>query len=502
MSLLKRNLAANFVGQAWIAVMGLIFIPVYIRYLGMEAYGLIGMFAVLLTVFNLLDLGLTATLKREMARFTAGNHTPESIRDLLRSVEVFCFVLAALACAIVWAGSGALAAGWLHIERLPVAVVADAIAWMAVVVALRFVEGIYKGAIIGLQDQVRYNIVAAGISTFRNAGVILVLAFVAPTITVFFIWQGLVSVVSVLIYAATLHRLLPEPARPARFTPAALASVGGYAGGTLAITVLAMLLTQVDKILLLRLLPLAVFGHYALATAVSSKLTSIISPITQAVFPNMVELVDRKQPVELASRYHQGAQLVTVLTAPVALALVFFAEGIVLLWSNDAELASRTAPLLSLLSLSVFLNGLMWMPYQCALAHGWTSLGVKANLLAVLVLVPALAWVVPRHGAVGAAAVKVGLNAVYLLASAHFLHRRILRGEKWHWYFRDLMLPTLGALAVMAAFALLRPDRFLARWDWLPYLALACTLALAAAAALAPEVRHRGLALLRKARPA
>ena len=45
--MLKRNLIANYLGQGWTALMGLAFIPLYIKYLGIEAYGLIGIFALL-----------------------------------------------------------------------------------------------------------------------------------------------------------------------------------------------------------------------------------------------------------------------------------------------------------------------------------------------------------------------------------------------------------------------------------------------------------------------
>ena len=70
--MIKRNLIANFLGQGWTALMGLAFIPVYIKYLGIEAYGLIGIFAVLHAWLTLLDVGMTPTLGREMARFTGG----------------------------------------------------------------------------------------------------------------------------------------------------------------------------------------------------------------------------------------------------------------------------------------------------------------------------------------------------------------------------------------------------------------------------------------------
>ncbi len=38
--------------------MSLAFIPLYIKYLGMEAYGLIGFYAVLQTILGLLENGL------------------------------------------------------------------------------------------------------------------------------------------------------------------------------------------------------------------------------------------------------------------------------------------------------------------------------------------------------------------------------------------------------------------------------------------------------------
>ena len=86
----RRNVIANGVGQAWVAVMGLAFVPVCIRYLGIEAFGLVGLFAVMQAWLTLLDVGMTPTLGREMARYSSGAHSAQSIRDLLRSLEFVC----------------------------------------------------------------------------------------------------------------------------------------------------------------------------------------------------------------------------------------------------------------------------------------------------------------------------------------------------------------------------------------------------------------------------
>jgi O-antigen/teichoic acid export membrane protein len=496
MSNLKRNLVANYLGQGWVALMGLAFIPMYIRYLGMESYGLIGVFSVLQTWLALLDMGMTPTLNREMARYKAGAHTAQSIGDLLRSVEVLCYGVAVVIGLSVWVASDFLASDWLRAEKLPVATVAQALSVMSIVVALRFVEGVYRGSLFGLQKQVWFNAVSATLATVRHGGAVLILAFVSPTARAFFAWQAVISVVTLLILATRVHRSLPAAPAGPRFSTGALAGVWRYAGGMLGITLLSLLLTQVDKVILSRMLDLTDFGYYTLAATVAGALYMVISPITQSLFPRMVELSTHDDEPALASVYHQGAQLVTALTAPAVMITSFFGAGAVYAWSGNAELAQHAAPILSALALGTFLNGLMWMPHQCQLAHGWTSLALKTNLVAVAVLIPAIVVIVPRYGAVGAAWIWVALNAGYVLIALQFMHVRLLRREKWAWYRDDVLLPMLGAGVVMAAASRLQPAAPAGRLHWVAFLMMTGSLGMFAAVALAGRLRARALSLI------
>ncbi|MEJ7745205.1 MAG: oligosaccharide flippase family protein [Luteimonas sp.] len=499
MSQLKRNLVANYLGQGWVAVMGLAFIPFYIRYLGMEAYALIGVFSLMQTWFALLDMGMTPTLNREMARFTAGAHTPQSIRDLLRSLEILCFSVAALIGMSVWAASGFLASDWLRAEELPVAVVAQALAVMALVMALRFVEGIYRGSLFGLQKQVWYNGASAILATIRHGGAVAILAFVSPTAQAFFLWQAVISLVSMALFATSVHRALPLAPSPPRFSGGAIAKVWTFASGMVGITFLAMLLTQVDKVILSRMLSLTAFGYYTVAATLAAAMYMIISPITQSIFPRMVELSTRDEEPALVSIYHQGAQLVTVLTAPAVMLLSFFGGGLLFAWSGNIELARQTAPILMALALGTFLNGLMWMPHQCQLAHGWTSLSLKTNLVAVVLLIPAILWIVPRYGALGAAWIWVALNAGYVLIALQFMHARLLVREKSRWYLQDVLLPSGGAAAVMLLARLLQPAAYQNRWHWFAFLALTAIAAILASAALANRLRPKAMSIIERA---
>lgn len=443
---LKKNVIANFAGSAWTALMGLAFVPLYIKYMGMEAYGLIGIFAGLQAWLTLLDMGMTPTLNREMARFTAGIHTTESIRDLLRSLEIICIAIAVLIALMAWISAPWISVNWLKAEKLPFEEVSQAISIMGIVVALRFVESLYRGAILGLQKQVWLSSVGAGLATLRGVGAVCVLIWIRPDIDVFFMWQGLFSVLTILIFAVAVYRYLPNSGRTPRFSWFQLKSIVQFASGMAATTLLVLLLMQVDKIILSRMLSLEMFGYYTLAGTVAAVISQLTAPITQAYYPRFTELVVKEDEAKLVEMFHQGAQLVAVFVVPVAFIMVFFGESILMLWTGDALLAERTAPLLALLSLGMMFNGLMSIPYMLTLAHGWSGFAVRLNFVAVIILIPAMLWATPRYGAMGAAWIWLTLNAGYVLVAAHYLYRHLLRDEKWSWYKRDVAWPILAAL--------------------------------------------------------
>lgn len=487
---LKRNVIANFLGQGWAALMGIAFLPVYIRLLGIEAYGLIGVYALMQAWLALLDMGITPTLNREMARFTAGGHTPQSIRNLLRSLEVISFGVALLIGTLVWLCSSWLASEWFRADALSPETVAQAIVIMGWIVALRSVEGLYRGALLGLQQQVLFNIVNSVLATVRWVGAIAVLLWWSPSINVYFVWQGLVSVVTVSVLALVTKKQLPLSSHQVRFTQEAIAGVWRFAGGMAGIAIFNIVLTQIDKVLLSRLLPLQGFGYYAFAATLSSVGYMIVGPVVQATYPRMVEHSTNQAVTELSDIYHKGSQLVTVVTAPVMLLLSFFAGGVVFAWSGQLELAQNTAPILTAMALGVFLNVLLSMPYYLQLAAGWTSLSFKATVIALFVFVPVITWVVPKYGAVGAAWTIVFLYGSYILFSIHFMHRKLITGEKWNWYVYDVLIPSLSVSLYLFVVYQFRPEMYSGRVKWIVFLmfniAISFLLSLLSARSLRP----------------
>jgi O-antigen/teichoic acid export membrane protein len=446
----RANAVANYLGQGWTTAMNLAFIPFYVSYLGMEAFGLIGVYALLQTWFSLLDFGLTPAIGREMARTSVSSGDGTQIRDLLRSVEAATVLIAIALVLGLTAASEWIAVTWLRTTELNADIVARALAIMAVVAGLRLVENIYRSSMIGLQRQVQLNAVLAITATLRGGGAVAVLAWWAPTIGAFFIWQGLIAASTVLVLAICVYRSLPAGERPARASRGSLMSVAHFAGGTVLITALGFALSQADKFILSAVVSLESFGIYSLAYTVASSVRLLAQPIDFAVYPRLAQYFFKEDGAGLARLYHKAAQYNAVLVGSAGVFLVMFGEKALELWIGDPAIVSATHGVMAVLVVGMVLNAIMNGPYYLQLAVGWTGLLVRVNSAMVVLFVPITWALTVQFGMFGAASAWLLINGVYVVVVARLMHRRVLAGEMKEWYIRDLLLP-IGLATVTGA---------------------------------------------------
>lgn len=489
----NRNLAASALGNTWTALVQVVFIPVYIGFLGLEAYGLIGVYAFLQAVLGILDMGLGPALSREAARASAGAQAVGEVRRLLRSAEmVFLGVALVIALAAVL-GAPWLVERWLKIEALAPDTAIRAVQLMGALVALRLFVGPHRGVITGCQQLVWLNATSAAFATLRGVGVIGVLAWYSPSIVAFFAFQCGVTVVEAALLAGKAWSLLPSGER-ATFSAAALARIRTFSGGVALITVLYLMFSQVDKLLLSTLLPLTAFGYYALASSVAGALNLLIAPIGSVAYPRLNELAARADTDAFAEAFHQFAQMVTLAVAPAALVLALFSSEILAFWTGDPAMARTAAALLSPLAIGAMLNAFMGMPYLLPMVHGHTRGLVEVHLALVAIFVPAIYAGVSAYGALAAAHAWVAIHATGLALALPLMRGHIRAGERRHWLLFDVALPACAALLSAVA---VRQLAGLEEGDGAIMVVMAIVAAYAAAllaASLALPIGRRGLA--------
>lgn len=463
---MRGHLLANCLGQGWAALMAVAFVPVYLRVLGLEAYGVVGVFLFMQTLATLLDVGMTPMVNREMARHVAGERSAQSAADLLKTTLALVGLCALVLALCVGLGAEWITREWLRPQRLDRREAAVAIAAIGALVALRLLEGVYRGALLGLHQAVRLNTVMAWSATVRWGGAAAAIVWISPRLDLFFAWQAAVSMATTVLLRAQVRRCLPSGPLRAKISWAALSGVWRFAGGTLALTALGLLLTQADKLILVRRLSLETFGLYSAAWTAAAALYQLVVPLTQTYFPRFTALWARSDTQALASAYHQAARLMALCLLPPALVLIFFAEALLRAWLGDAAVAAAAAPVLSFLALGVLMNGLLHVPHTLAMATGWVRFGLGANAIAVLLYFPVLLWWSGEAGATGAAGAWALLHTSYLLIGMLFFHRTLLPQEKWIWYRRDVALPLAAATAACLTLRWMIKDP--AALGWLP----------------------------------
>ena len=438
--------------------MGMAFLPIYIKYLGMEAYGLVGIYVLLQSWFMLLDMGMTPTLSREMARFMGGGHTEKSISDLLRSLEVLLFLIAFSVFLFFYFFSDWIANNWISASKLSIDTIAQSIQVVGIIISLRFIEGLYRSAIVGLQDQVWLNIFLSFVAFVRSFGAVLLLIYISSDIRIFFIWQAFVSTIAVIGLLVRLRSILPVSENKAQFSWSSLREVWEFARGMIATTFLSLMLTHADKLLLSNLLPLEDFGRYSLAWTVGNTILILVSPVAQSYGPKFTELTASRKEKELVFTYHQGSQLMTLMVLPAALILIFFSKELLTVWTGNAVLSANISPLVSIIALGTTFNALMNLPFLIQLSYGYSSFAAKVNFIELIILIPGLYFIVPKYGVMAAALIWLLINASYILVVLHVMHRFILKAEKFNWYFNDFLYPTIPVLLTMIFFKQILPN--------------------------------------------
>jgi O-antigen/teichoic acid export membrane protein len=435
-----HNVVANVGGRLWQTLMSFIFIPLYVRYLGVEAYGLIGVFATILAVLTLLDLGLSLTVNREMARLDAQGKR-EDARTLVRTLEVVYWSVGLLAAITIFLCAGTITRHWLNLSRLPESTATAAIQLMAVVSFLRWPGALYSGVLMGLREHVTLNLIAASAATLTGVGAVIVLWLLSPTVTAFFGWQIVAAAINIVLLVHASWRKLSSTEGRARFDPAMLKTIFRFSAGVFGVTVLSVVLMQLDKLVISSSLTLTSFGYYTLAFVIANILPGVGVAVQQALFPSLSQIVATDSEEAVANFYHKSCQVMALTAIPAGMMLAFFAPELLLLYLGNLGTMEQVRPLVVLFAVGNTLYCLMMMPYALQLAYGWTRLSIYKNIAAVLLYVPLLLVLVHFYGSVGAPISWLVLMCGYFVLEIGFMHARLLRGQMSGWYGRDVIVP-------------------------------------------------------------
>jgi len=447
MSSLRKNVLAMYVSQILTTLIGLVMLPIYVRYLGLEAYGLVGVFMMLQGWFVLLDLGFSTTILREAARHRSGANSAASLRNLLFALEAVFLVVAFAAAVFLVLASKWLAAHWLRVESLNLATVETAIVLMAPALAMRFISGLFRSLLTGFEDLVWLGTFNVLVALMRFAAVIPAFELFGGSPIVFFIVQLIVAALELAVLIARGFRHVPGlPKPPIDF--GSLRPLLSFSLSAAFIGAVWVVVTQIDKLILSAILPLSEYGVFSLVGLAANGLLILSTPISGALVPRLMSLHASGDQASLVSLYRRATQLTAATALPIAILMITFPGQLLWAWTGNAQATTEGAPVLSLYAAGTGLLTVSSYAAYLQFSYGKLRLHVVGNILFLLLLVPLMAVLATHYGAVGAGFAWAALNAAYLFIWVPLVHRRFLPSLHWRWLLGDVGLIALPAAAL------------------------------------------------------
>lgn len=441
MSSLNKNIAANYASQIYVTAIGILILPLYVKLMGAEAYGLIGFFTMLQSWFMLLDMGLTPTISRETARFKAGALEPLNFLRLFRALSVIFLFVALIGAGGLLYLSETIAVHWLNTTNLGTNEVDNALKIISVLVALRWSGGLYRGVITGSERFFWLSIFNIFIATLRFVAVLITMLFFGFSIEVFFYHQLAVAVFEVIGLFYACSKILPR----ARSFPEAVGwsihPVKDILKFSLSIAFTAsvwVLVTQTDKMVLSGILSLEEYGYFTMAVLMASGVMVVSGPISNALMPRLAKLNASFNHEEMIDLYRKSTRMVAGIAGVVVIVFASCANQIVYVWTGNFEYSDTVAPVLRLYSLGNGLLVLSAFSYYLQYAKGNLRYHLIGNSVLLVFLIPMIAVASMSYGGVGAGCVWLGLNLVFFVGWVGYIHRKLAPGLHLTWLSADI----------------------------------------------------------------
>ena len=488
MNTLRKNTVANYFGHAWGIISVYLFVPIYLKYLGIEAYGLVGFYSTLLGVLVFADMGLTATLSREMARLSVRENVARDMGDLLRTYESVYFFISLVVAGTIWFFAPAIAERWLKASTLHPREIASAVRLMGIAIALQLPAGLYSGGLLGLQKQVLANSIQITWGVLRGVGAVLLLCLFFPTIIAFAFWQLFSNALYCFIARMTLWRTLPSSDSRPRFNQLVFRDTWRYTVGMAGMVLFSTILVQTDKLVVSKMLPLEIFGYYTLAGSLAMAPTILANPIGLAMFPRLTGLVSMGEKDTIKRLYHRACELVSVVVLPSALTLALFAGQFIFAWTGSVVIAGQAGLVASLLLGAQIMRAITILPYNLAMAHGQTKLILQIQVLSIVIITPLSIFLINRYGILGGGIALLIMTLCTFPLYMYYLHCHFLPGELRMWLLRDIGRPFVASLPIILLGRWLLPTTS-SRMMTFCLIGLVWCVSTAAAALVTPELR-------------
>ena len=441
---IARNTVWNLIGSGAPLLLAIVCVPILIRGLGTERFGVLTLAWALVGYAGLFDLGLGRALTQQVAE-KLGNGQSDEIPGLIWTSLLLMLILGLVGMLTL-----GLASPWLvqRVLRIPQDLQLEAVrAFYLLALAIPVVAS--TAALRGiLEAQQRFDLT----SVVRTAMGVLTLA--GPLLVIPFS-KNLVAVMGVLLGArfvgwlATLwlcFYVMPELGGRVVLQISAAKSLIRFGGWMTVTNIVGPLMSYMDRFIIGAMISVAAVAYYSTPSEAVGNLGVIPAGIVGVLFPAFA-MDFGSNPDRVRLLFTRGLKYTFLILFPATLLIVVFAREGMQLWLGT-EFAKNSFFVLQWLACGRFVNSLAQVPFGLVQGAGHPHLTGKLHLIELPFYLVAVWWLTRTFGIEGTAIAWVA-RVVVDTAILFTMAQRLLRyTASVIWQAASVAVATAFALAV------------------------------------------------------
>lgn len=427
-------------GVAWFAI------PLLIRHVGMDRFGILTIAWMVVGYFSFFDLGLGRAMTNLISQRLGRSRQDElpAIVWTANGIMAAMGVVGAIALAAI---SPVLTHTLLKIPLSLQPETLHSLFLLSIAVPLVISTAGFRGILEAQQKFRLLNIVRIpmGVATFLAP--VAVLPF---TNSLTALIGAIVFARSIFLIAFVALALREMPALRHRFAfeKALLRPLFTFGGWMTVSNVVSPMMVYVDRFLIGGILSLAAVAYYATPFEVATKLLIVPGALVGVMFPAFSAAMAGDR-IRGAMLYRRAAKYTGLFLFPVCILLIVFGQNFLQIWLGN-DFAAHSTRVLQILTLGVLANGLAAVPFALIQGMGRADITGKLHLMELPFYMAAVWYLTVHHGIVGTAVAwlaRVTVDCILLFAIAD----RLVSSQK------RILWPIAGAICAGAGAVVMAP---------------------------------------------
>lgn len=489
------KLISNYGSRLWSMISVFIFIPLYIRFLGSENYGLIGFYALLLGIISFADSGMSSAIIKEFSQEYTSNYKYSVFRHLEKYYVLVCVVI----CIIIFFSSSFIVDHWITAKGISRGNLIYYVRLIGFGVTTQLISSLYFGALFALNNQIKSNILQLLWSFSKSALVIFLFIIFSKSIELYFIWQLVCNVTYVLILRLFIIKKLKRDSGiqmlRTEFNKLPL-HITKYIGGMIFIAIISAINIQADKLITSSMFDLSTFGFYNIASSLSQIPVILATPLAAFVFPLFSKYsnsqIKNYNKLTLII-FNKVFYLINLLVILATIVILFYTKEILLLWTKKSipdYLLNTIAFDAKILILGSLFLALQFPLYYLLLSKGKTKYTIYQGVIQLFIGLPLLFFFSNKYGLRGVPIPWLLINFASLVYLFYIVSKFYLKFNT-HSFYKNILIGPIFITVVINSIIYLCYKY--SEFNFIPYIILASLLSLTVSVLLFNKVERQGL---------